>query len=174
MWIAVAIVFGLFLGITVYALEFVHLSNYISWIPLIKWSLYAGLPVSMIVVWLFHRSNAWVKPMVYRMMFFFGFTVLIFMPLVLHLLNTKLPSNKTVIMDVDIIQVNGHQMRRFGVLEEEEKQQFDYYILLLETEAGLLEYRVKKWSEKLEQEDLMLYVENGFIGIPYLRLKHEK
>jgi glucan phosphoethanolaminetransferase (alkaline phosphatase superfamily) len=173
MWIAIAVVIGLFSGITIYALEVVNLSNYLSWIPLIKWSLYIGLPISVLVSWLFHRSNAWVKPMVYRMMFFFGITILAFVPLVLHLLNTKLPSPSRQSLKTEILRVNGHQMRRFGVLEDEKQQQFDYYILLLNTEAGPVKYRVKEWSESFERDDLILHLEKGFLGIPYLRLNHE-
>ncbi len=173
MWIAVAIVSGLFLGIVVYALEFTHLSNYISWIPLLKWSLYTGLPISVLVAWLFHRSNAWVQPMVYRMMFFFGAVILAFTPLVLHLLNTKFLSSSSRVFQAEITRVNGHQMRRFGVLEDEKQRQFDYYVLLLKTKAGPFEYRVKRWSEALEQKDLLLHIENGFLGIPYLRLEYE-
>ncbi|HKK87895.1 MAG TPA: hypothetical protein VJ917_03535 [Saprospiraceae bacterium] len=173
MWIAIAIVFFVLLGITVYAFEFVQLSNYVSWIPLIKWSLYTGLPLSLFVAWLFHRSNAWVKPMVYRMMFFFGAVTLAFVPLVIHLLNTKLPSSSSHVVPAEILRVNGHQMRRFGILEDEQQQQFDYYVLLLETNVGVLEYRSKGWSEAFEQNDLVLHIENGFLGIPYLRLNHE-
>lgn len=173
MWIAIAIVFFVLLGITIYALEFVQLSNYISWIPLMKWSLYTGLPLSLLVAWLFHRSNAWEKPMVYRMMFFFGVTVLVFTPLVLHLLNTKLPSPSSNALQTEILRVNGHQMRRFGVLKDEKQQQFDYYVLLLETDSGMFEYRMKEWSDAFEQQNLILHIENGFLGIPYLRLDHE-
>lgn len=161
----------MFGGIILYALEFVNLSNYLSWIPLIKWSLYLGLPVSFLVATQFFRSNHWVKPMVYRMMFFFALVILSFMPLCIHLANFYLPSRSTEDMEVLLQRVNGHQMNRFGMLEEQKKQSFDYYILEFESQEGTYKFRMDHWIKNEQIDSHILEIRKGFLGIPYLHLR---